>query len=607
MSLIFISHSSLDHSQAEGMRDWLASEGWSEVFLDLDPLAGLAPGQHWREELRKAGERCAAVVVLISPRWAASKWCPTEFLFAAQLGKAIFPVLIAPCPFGELPVELTDTYQFADISRPENKAEGLERLRIGLQRAGLFPGAFPWPPKDEPHRPLFRGLRMLEEADAAIFFGRDTQITKGLDAIRRLRAGAPERMLVILGASGAGKSSFLRAGLLARLKRDTEHFLVLPTLRPGLAALSGPSGLRRSLDLDGPLDGCAIASRIAGMRAAVAACLPAPVSGQGAERIAPPTAILPVDQAEELFIGGDEEAASVRALLAEAVNADPNLLLLLTIRSDSFSQLQADTLLSGIPLLPFDLPRLPAGALKEVIKGPTTLPGTGIAIDDDLTETLAQDFEGADALPLLAFTLERLVADYGDDGRLEKHEYVEQMKGVGGAIRKAVEAAFAKAAEIPGLPSRRGELDDLAQRVFVPALVRIDDAAAQPKRRLALKSQLPQEAMPLIECFVDQRLLVTDMAGSESTVEVAHESVLRHWRLDNTARQWDAATGAQIGPALAHEDSVNGAVFSKDEHRILTHSADLSARSWDVEWAMRDPAAPGFVDDLCRSKLVGAS
>jgi hypothetical protein len=110
---------------------------------------------------------------------------------------------------------------------------------------------------------------VLEEPDAAIFFGRDAQITKALDCIRRLRDGAPERMLVILGASGAGKSSFLRAGLLARLKRDTERFVVLPTVRPGRAALSGPTGLRHALGLNGPLDRTAIAARLAELRAPV--------------------------------------------------------------------------------------------------------------------------------------------------------------------------------------------------------------------------------------------------------------------------------------------------------------------------------------------------
>jgi TIR domain-containing protein/conflict system STAND superfamily ATPase len=212
MGLIFTSHSSRDNAGAAAMKDWLASEGWGEVFLDLDPAAGLAPGQRWRDELRKAGEHCSAVVVLISPAWAASKWCLTEFLFAAQLGKEIFPVLIAPCSLGDLPIELTASYQFADISTAPNRLEGLERLRIGLLRAGLHPSAFPWPPKDEPHRPIFRGLRVLEEADAAIFFGRDTQITKALDCIRRLRDGAQERMLVILGASGAGNRASCERG-----------------------------------------------------------------------------------------------------------------------------------------------------------------------------------------------------------------------------------------------------------------------------------------------------------------------------------------------------------------------------------------------------------
>ena len=166
----------------------------------------MAPGQRWREELKKAGERCAAVIVLVSPAWADSKWCITEFLFAAQLGKQIFPLLVEPCPLSLLPVELTSTYQFADISTTEKRHDGFDRLAIGMHRAGLRPGAFPWPPEGEPNRPLYRGLRMLEEPDAAIYFGRDTQITKALDTIRQMRDRTAERMLVILGASGAGKS-----------------------------------------------------------------------------------------------------------------------------------------------------------------------------------------------------------------------------------------------------------------------------------------------------------------------------------------------------------------------------------------------------------------
>jgi WD40 repeat protein len=571
LSQIFLSHSSRDNADALAMRDWLANEGWEDVFLDVDPSAGLAPGQRWRDELRKAGERCSAVVVLLSAHWAASNWCVTEFLFAAQLGKEIFPVLIAPCSLSELPRELTATYQFADMSMPVKRAEGLESLRIGLQRAGLHPNAFPWPPKDEPSRAIFRGLRVLEEKDAAIFFGRDLQITKALDAIRRLREGAPERMLAILGASGSGKSSFLRAGLVARLKRDTERFLVLPTVRPGRAALTGPTGLGRALGLSGRPDAGMIARHFADLRAAIVER----AGDDGSRRTAiaaviPPTVVLPIDQAEELFVAGDDEAGAAVALIADVVRAVPGLLLLCTIRSDSFDLLQGDPSLSGIARLAFDLPRLRPSAFKEIIEGPTRLPGARIEIDADLTDLLIEDFAGADALPLLAFTLERMIADRGGDGRIEKRQYVEEMKGVGGAIRKAVEVAFATAADIPSLPRSRAALDAMAQRAFVPGLVRIDDAAAAPNRRVALRRHLPQDALPLIDCLVSQRLLVTDMTGPESTVEVSHDAVLRQWpelegwikdrhvelslseRVTAAARDWREAGAAAKQEALVH-------------------------------------------------------
>ena len=571
MGQIFISHSSLDNAHAEAMRDWLGAEGWSDVFLDLDATVGLAPGQRWRDELRKAGERCSAVVVLVSPAWASSKWCLAEFLFAAQLGKEIFPVLVAPCSFESLPIELTATYQFADTSLPEKRSLGLERLRIGLHRAGLLPGAFSWPPKGEPNRPVFRGLRVLEEPDAAIFFGRDTQITKAMDAIRRLRDGAPERMLVILGASGAGKSSFLRAGLLARLKRDSERFVVLPTVRPGLAAVTGPTGLRQALGLSGSIDVATIAAQFTRLRASVSEHLR--VHGVPSSVDAPsvsPSVVLPIDQAEELFVAGDEEAARAVELIAGTLVADSSVILLLTIRSDSFGNLQGDPRLSGIPRLPFDLARLPAVAFKEIIEGPTRLPGSGVEIDKELTEQLVQDFEGADALPLLAFTLERLVVDHGATGHLGKHHYIEDMKGVGGAIRAAVERAFARAALIPGLPQTRAELDELAQRSFVPGLVRIDDVASPAKRRIALRRNLPPDALPLIDCLIDERLLVADTVGGERTVEVSHEAVLRHWReldawiasrrddlnlcerVTGAADDWQKAEGPAKDEALVH-------------------------------------------------------
>src|SRR4029453_19318721 len=117
----------------------------------------------------------------------------------------------------------------------------------GLDRAGLDATTFPWPPASDPNRVPYRGLRALESEDAAVFFGRDAAVVRGLDALRALREVGVERMLAILGASGSGKSSFLRAGLLPRLARDDRHFLPLTVVRPETAPISGDRGLAEAL------------------------------------------------------------------------------------------------------------------------------------------------------------------------------------------------------------------------------------------------------------------------------------------------------------------------------------------------------------------------
>lgn len=396
--------------------------------------------------MKKAGERCSAVVVLISPDWLASDWGKAELLAAYLFGKRIFGVIVAPTPFAELPSELTAHYQVVDVSDPATQAEGFERLRFGLKRAGLDPQDFPWPPPDEPDRSAYRGLRSLEEKDAGVFFGRDAAITRGLDALRRLRAGAPERMRVVLGASGAGKSSFLKAGLLARLLRDEESFLVLPTVRPERRALTGPRGLSRALGLSERPSEATLGERLVELRRPVVGRLRRYAEAAG-ETVAsrPPTLILPIDQAEELFSSDATESAGALDLLSAVFAADDDLVALLTLRSDSFSRLQGEPRLADWPRLPFDLPRLSSGAFKEVIEGPGRLARPRIHVEPALTERLLADLDGADALPLLAFTLERLVTDYGGDGKLELRELVEGLGGLEGAITEAVAEAFESA------------------------------------------------------------------------------------------------------------------------------------------------------------------
>jgi hypothetical protein len=108
MSRIFLSHSSNDNFEAIALRDWLASEGWQDVFLDLDPERGIAAGQRWERALHDAASRCEAVIFLVSTNWLGSGWCTKEYALARGLNKKLFAALTDPTrTIGSLPQELT--------------------------------------------------------------------------------------------------------------------------------------------------------------------------------------------------------------------------------------------------------------------------------------------------------------------------------------------------------------------------------------------------------------------------------------------------------------------------------------------------------------------
>jgi TIR domain len=241
MSRIFISHSSRDDKRAIEVRDWLAANGWDDVFLDLDPIRGLAPGERWQNALKAAADRCEAVLFLISASWLNSRWCLSEYLLAKQLGKRLFPIIIESVDLSALPADMTADHQAVHLVLDP---QGWERLKQGLKRAGLDANSFSFPTGRRP----YPGFEPLTEEDAAVFFGRDAQVLRTLDHLRLMRDAGAERVLVVLGASGAGKSSFLRAGLWPRLRRDDRNFWPLPVIRPERAVLTGRSGLHAALE-----------------------------------------------------------------------------------------------------------------------------------------------------------------------------------------------------------------------------------------------------------------------------------------------------------------------------------------------------------------------
>jgi formylglycine-generating enzyme required for sulfatase activity len=627
VSRIFLSHSSANNAEAIALSKWLESHGWDDLFLDLDPERGLKAGERWQAALKRAASRCELVIFLVSPAWAASKWCLAELLLAKNLNKRIFGVIIEPTPLADLPTEMTAEWQVADltagardyrvtITLPASEKTalvafakgGLDRLRIGLMQAGLDARYFAWPPTSDPERAPYRGLRPLEAEDAGIFFGRDGSIIAGLDLLRGLREIEAPRVLVILGASGAGKSSFMRAGLVPRLAREDQHFLVLPVIRPERAVLSGEAGLIASLTK--ALKDAGLARTLADTRAAVAAgisgialLLATLVDSRTEARAVdigevrkPPTLIVPVDQAEELFLAdGAEEAHTFLQILRDLAAGDmPALIVVFTIRTDSYERLQTAKELAGIRQHTLSLPAMPQGAYADVIKGPARrLEGSdrALKIEELLVDALLSDIEtgdAKDALPLLAFTLERLYREFGGDGDLKLSEY-EQLGRVKGSIEAAVERALKAADDDPAIPKDRATRLSLLRRALIPWLAGIDPETGSPRRRIARLSEIPVETRPLVALLVEQRLLATDVAKDtgEKTIEPSHEALLRQWGL---LRGWlaeDAGLLAVLdGVKWASRDwTANGqagAWLMHSAERLktaerLTHRADLAA------------------------------
>jgi WD40 repeat protein len=547
--------------EAIALKQWLVGQDpplANEIFLDVDPGAGLQAGTRWKDALRRANARCEAVICLLSVNWEASHECKVEYRTAENLNKQIFVARLEESTGDELTSEWQRCDLFGDGAKTaidvgagppvQFSTEGLFRLRDSIRGAGIGADSFVWPPPEDPGRAPYRGWEPLEETDAAVFFGRDAQILRALDAVRGMRRSGVSPMFVVLGPSGTGKSSFLRAGLLPRLRREDRRFVLLDIVRPERNALIGDSGLaasicatRRDFGLAGPSLGEAKAACSAGDIDQVAAWLDeirrvaaTRLLDRGDDEVATmaPTLVLPLDQAEELFSADAGQAADgflkLIGGLVERLNAtEAGLVIAATIRTDRYEVMQTHPLLAGVGTVLFDeLKPMPPTQFKEVISGPahrSTEGGRPLQVAPDLVERLLIDAgDGADTLPMLALTMSRLYGDYGSTGELTLAHY-EAMGGMRRVVQTEIDEILTSDAQ-----QRAAQLDAL-RSAFIPWLATINAENDQPMRRVARWADLPPASRPLIDALVAKRLMVKDTRDGQTVVEVALESLLRQW------------------------------------------------------------------------------
>ncbi len=539
------------------LKNWLSEqrpELANEIFLDIDPGTGLQVGARWKGQLFESNSRCEAVICLLSRSWDASHECKTEYRTAEGLGKQILVARLEELGDSDITSEWQRSDLFAGGAQTEIPVPGgppvrfstaaLYALRKAIEGTGVGPDNFVWPPQDDPRRAPYRGWEPFEYIDAGVFFGRDEAIVRGMDELRAMRLSGLKPLFVVLGPSGSGKSSFLRAGLIPRLQREDRRFVVLGTMRPERNALTGESGLavaidgaRQALQLGGsPLGDIKNAclhdpGRVASLLAEIREAAGKRLADAGQDGSAP-TLVLPLDQAEELFSAdAGEQAEQFLSLLADLlpkVNiAEAGLIVAATIRTDRYEIMQKHPALERIGTVLFnDLKPMPPTQFEKVINGPAARAsegGSGLTLAPDLVGRLIADAEqGADTLPLLALTLARLYADYGSAGAITLTNY-ESMGGMRDVVNNEIEQI------LPRDPQQRQTALELLRTAFVPWLASIHADSDQPMRRVARESDLPEASRPLIDALVAKRLLVRDERSGHVVVEVALESLLRQW------------------------------------------------------------------------------
>jgi WD40 repeat protein len=516
MPAIFISHSSRDQAVADDIKSALAKLGFDRVFLDFDKDSGFGAGEAWEKRLYEEVSRSHAIILVLTPNWLASTWCRVELAQARALGKVIVPVICAT---------LGESYVLPEIHSVDLvdwNAGGLERIeqRLHAITAELARGF-----TLDPLRPPFPGIHAFEAEDAAIYFGRDEEtraVIERLDA-RRTQGGA--RLLVIIGASGAGKSSLLKAGILPQLGRRRSQWIVLPVMRPEKAPLEALAKIVSERRGE-PQDWRSWHERLSGPEAVQEFAELLRDLRVGPARGA--TVLLPIDQLEELFTIAEAEARTdflhLLSLLLDPARDLP-IMAVATGRADVLQGLleasELAPLTEMLPLVPIPLDRV-----SRLIEGPATV--VSLIVERGLAERIMRDVESPEALPLLAQTLRLLHGRCTPDNRLTLAAYDalgdprSGLNSVQNSVRLAADEATRRLNPSPM------ELAAL-RNAFVPYLVRLRLDDGRRVRQPAPLASLPREAERLIRALTEARLLTVRVEEGEAVVEVAHEALFAAW------------------------------------------------------------------------------
>ncbi len=446
----------------------------------------------------------------------------------------------------------------------------------------------------------YPGLRPFTSNEADRFFGRGRQEEEMLAKLEE------RRFMAVVGVSGCGKSSLVRAGLIPAIEQgylssDAENWRIAQ-MRPG----GGPYGRLGEALLQpealGPERGSGPRARAfveAVLRRGSLGLVQA-VAESGLPRGT--NLLLLVDQFEELFRFRDESAGSdaandadafIRLLLdatrpprpgAEAIDTDAEVYVVLTMRSDFLGDC---ALFTGLPEAindsQFLTPRLTREQYREAIEGPARLCGGGL--QSVLVSRLLNDMrDDPDQLPVLQHALMRMWTRAARrpewDHRLTLADYQDrEIGGLKSALSKHCDQVLASLDE-----SQQPIAETLFRALSERSGSRRDTRRPTTLGRIAdLAEADPKAIKPVVEAFrhPDRSFLtppVPEVLGSETVLDISHESLISHWeKLDD----WVQAEAASADQYMRLLDAARRRADPTRKGAALWRKEDLNAA---IEW-----------------------
>lgn len=396
----------------------------------------------------------------------------------------------------------------------------------------------------------YAGLSSFQESDAARFFGRSREIAA---AVTRL---GQQPLMGVVGPSGVGKSSFVRAGVVPALKHSGEQWSTL-VVRPGRQPVAALAQAISPMVSQGTTT--TLSSDLEVVHAAQKRLYQEPgylgVVLRSRARRKGQKILVFIDQFEELYTlvpDVDERLAFTRCLASVADDATAPLRVVLAIRSDFLDRVPEDEqfmaeLAQGL----FFLTPPGRAGLRDALIQPAQMVGYQFEDGDTVEHMLDHLEHTSGALPLLQFAATKLWDMRDAERRLFTSESYRAIGGIAGALASHADSVITE------LPPRSQKL---ARAIFLRLVTPERTRAIVGVDELAELSANPRELSALLEHLANARLIVMQVAdgatSGAATAEIVHESLLTSWprlkkwldenqddaafleQLRNAARQW---------------------------------------------------------------------